>query len=229
MKGLLLLCVCFSFCLFGNKKDISNNISGTYYSPSGTRIEIKGNELFYIVPNVYTPVWHNDTLAKCLFKWIDANFIEINTTSPTIYGRNGIKVVQSFDPTIADSIKVSFIIPYQRSNLKIQLYTNAFKTIEFKYSKSRRELMIPNNVESISYYISPEQLIPHTSDGLFYGVVGFDSYQEYRIEKNINHISIEIPAIDDSFFEQYFIKGEYARIKKGAIIWKGEIFKKKKN
>ena len=86
--------------------------------------------------------------------------------------------------------------------------------------------MIPNNVESISFYISPEQLNAHTFDGLFYGAVGFSSFQEYKIENNKNHISIEIPAIDGSFFERYFIKGDYARIKKGAIKWKGETFQK---
>lgn len=230
MKGQVLyfICVCFSLCSLGYRKDISNNISGTYYSPSGTRIEIIGNELFYIVPHISTPVWHNDTLAKCCFTWVDANYIEINTISPTIYGHQGIKVFESFDLNINDSIKVSFQIPHQKSNLKIQVYTNTFKSFDFIYSKSRKELMIPNYVESISFYISPEHIIPHTSDGFFYGVVGFDSFQEYKIEKNKNHISIEIPAIDDSFFERYFIKGDYARIKKGSIIWKGEKFQKKK-
>lgn len=228
MKGQVLFCISVIICLcsFGCKTDISNNISGSYYSPSGKKIEIIGNELFYIVPHVYTPFWYNDTLAKCYFNWVDPNYIEINSISPAIYGQQGIKVVQSIDSTINDSIRVSFLIPYSRSNLKIHVHTNNFKTFDFIYSKSRRELMIPNNVESISFDISPEQLSPHTCDGLFYGAVGFYSFQEYKIENNKNHISIEIPAIDGSFFERYFIKGDYARIKKGAINWKGETFQK---
>ena len=88
--------------------------------------------------------------------------------------------------------------------------------------------MLPNNVESITFYIVPEHMIPHTSDGLFYGIVGFDLFQEYQMEKNINHISIEIPAMDDSFFEKYYVKGDYAKISKGTITWKGEVFIKKK-
>ena len=71
-------------------------------------------------------------------------------------------------------------------------------------------------------------MMPHTSDGLFYGIVGFDLFQEYQMEKNINHISIEIPAMDDSFFEKYYVKGDYAKISKDTITWKGEVFIKKK-
>lgn len=84
------------------------------------------------------------------------------------------------DSTINDSIKVSFLIPYQRGNLKINVHTNTFKTFDLIYSKSSRELMLPNNVKSITFYIVPEHIIPHTSDGLFYGIVGFDPFQEYQ-------------------------------------------------
>ena len=150
--------------------------------------------------------------------------IELNSTPPNVFGLKGLKVVQFSDSTINDSIKVSFLIPYQRGNLKINVHTNTFKTFDLIYSKSSRELMLPNNVKSITFYIVPEHIIPHTSDGLFYGIVGFDPFQEYQIEKNINHISIEIPAIDDSFFEKYYVKGDYAKISKDTITWKGEVF-----
>lgn len=223
-RVLLYLYICFSLYAFGQKKDIS----GTYFSKSGTKIEIIGNELNYIIPQIHSPVWSNDTLAKCTFKWIDVDFIELNSTSPNILALKGLKVAQFSDSTINDSIKVSFLIPYQRSNLKISVYTNTFKTFDFIYSKSSSELMLPNNIESITFYIVPEHMIPHTSDGLFYGIIGFDSFQEYKIKKNINHISIEIPAIDDSFFEKYYVKGDYIKISKDIITWKGEVFMKEK-
>ena len=221
---LLFLCVYFSLYAFDRKKDIS----GVYFSESGTKIEIIGNHLNYIIPQVHSPVWSNDTLAKCTFKWVDANFIELNSTPPNILALEELKVSQFSDSTVNDSLKVSFLIPYQRSNLKISIYTNMFKRFGFIYSKSNRELMLPNNVESIAFYIVPERMMSHTSDGLFYGVVGFGSYQEHKIEKNINHVSIEIPAIDDSFFERYYVKGDYAKISNDTITWKGEVFLKKK-
>ena len=54
MKGriLLYLCVCFSFYAFGQEKDIS----GSYFSKSGAKIEITGNELNYIIPQIHSPV-----------------------------------------------------------------------------------------------------------------------------------------------------------------------------
>lgn len=222
---LLYLCICFSFYAFGQKKDIS----GTYFSKFGTKIEIIGNDLNYIIPQIQPPVvWGNDTLAKCTFKWVDTNLIELNSTSPNILVLKGLKVVQFSDSTINDSIKVSFLIPHQRWNLKISVYTNNFKEFNFIYSKNSRDLMLPNNVESITFSIEPERIMPHTSDGQFYGIVAFSSFQEYQIEKNTNHISIEIPAIDDSFFERYCVTGDYAKISENTITWKGEVFKKKK-
>ena len=49
-RVLLYLYICFSLYAFGQKKDIS----GTYFSKSGTKIEIIGNELNYIIPLVGT-------------------------------------------------------------------------------------------------------------------------------------------------------------------------------
>lgn len=224
MKARTLLCLCFSLYAHGQEKDVS----GIYYSDYGTKIEIVGNEFNYIIPQTHSPIWYNDTLAKCTFKWIDDNLIELNSTPPNIIALKGLKVVQSSDSTINDSIKVSFSFPQLSSNLKISVNTNTFKDFSFTCSKSHREVMIPNNVESISFYIEPERLKPHTSDGLFYGIVGFDSFQEYQMEKGKNHVLIEIPAIDDSFFERYYIKGCYAKISNGIITWNGDSFKKDK-
>ena len=82
------------------------------------------------------------------------------------------------------------------------------------------------DTKSISFYISPDFIKAHTTDGIFYGIVGLDSMQEYQIQKNINFIKIEIPDITNSFFETYYIRGDYARMTKDGIIWKGIIYRK---
>ena len=226
MKVRIFIClfICFNLYAFGQNKDIS----GVYYAQSGMYIKVKNDNFYLIIPQTHSPVWFNDTLANCTFKWVDKNFIELNSTPPNIITLKGLNVVQSSDSTVKDSIKISFSIPYQRWKLKITVHTNTSKTFDLVYSKSNRELILPNNVKSISFYIVPEHIIPHTSDGLFYGIVGFDSFQECQIEKNINHILIEIPAIDDSFFERYYIKGDYVKVSKDSITWKGEVFVKEK-
>ena len=217
MKGHALFYLCFLlvFCAFGHKKDIHKkdiqikDISGTYYNESGFRIEIFGNEFNCIVTHPHARFWSIDTLAKCTFKWIDDSFIELNTPLPDIVGNEGLKVVQSADSSSSlDSIKLSFLIPNQW-DLKITVSTNTLQNFDFIYSKTNRELSLPNNIESFSFHIAPTRLIAHLiahSINCFYGAVGFDSLREYQIEKNTNHISIEIPALDDAFFDRWFIK-----------------------
>jgi len=226
MRKIIEISLLFSlvhFFSFGQK-----DLSGNYFNKSGTKIVIKGNELNYIELHVYTPVWYNDTLAKCTFKWIDDNFIELNSIQPYIIVQQGLKVVQSFDLTNKDSIVISFLIPFQRNNLDISVFTNALKSFDLNYSKDNRELMLPNDTKSMTFTISPGiYLTPHSPDGLYYGVLYYSS-AEYVIEKNVNHISIEVPAVDDTFFEKYYVKGDYTKVSKDTIIWKGEVFVKKK-
>ncbi len=88
--------------------------------------------------------------------------------------------------------------------------------------------MLPNNIETMTFYIVPDYVFPHSYDGLFYGIVGFDPFREIQIEKNVNHISIEIPAINDAFFERYYLKGDYAKVSNDTITWKGDVFVKEK-
>jgi len=220
IKRVSLFFVLISFCASGQ------DLSGTYYSEFGTKIEIRGNELTYIEPHFSTPVRSNDTLVKCTFEWVDANFIKINSTPPDIIALKGLNVIQHSDSTVIDSIKMSFSIPYQRWNLKIQIHTDTFKTFDLVYSQGSRDVMLPNNVRSITFYIAPEHIIPHTADGLFYGVIGFNPFQEFEIKENTNKVLIEIPALDDSFFERYYIKDDYARVSNDSIMWKGEVFVK---
>ena len=232
MKGHALFYLCFLlvFCAFGHKKDIHKkdiqikDISGTYYNESGFRIEIFGNEFNCIVTHPHARFWSIDTLAKCTFKWIDDSFIELNTPLPDIVGNEGLKVVQSADSSSSlDSIKLSFKIPYQRG-LRISVCTNPGFGYFFQ---SKSEFVIPKTVKSFSFTIFNEQIKPHTVNCLFYGAIDFNPLRKYQIEENTNHISIEIPALDDSFFERFFLEGDYARVSENTITWKGEVFHKK--
>lgn len=205
-----------------------NKISGEYYNEYGSKIEIKDDRFRYIKPHQSHPIWYNDTLVECIFKWIDDQFIELNSTPSYIIAQKGLKVVQSLDLSMKDSLKVSFSIPYQRADLNVSVITNTFKVFDLNYSKNNREIMLPSNTKTITFSISPGEYLPmHSVEGYFYGVLYYSSI-EYPIEKNVNCIEIEIPAIDDSFFEKYYVKGDYAKVSKDSIVWKGDIFVKKK-
>ena len=219
----ILFCLLFLSC--GQVK----NISGTYYRKSGSSvIIITQSSFFYVEPQSHSPLHSTDTLAKCTYKWIGPEFVELNSTLPNILALQGFKVSQSSDSTLNDAIKVSFSIPYHRNLLRINVFTDSFQSFRLDYTKDSKDLLLPVNTESFSFYIEPEYLIPHTPDGHFYGAVGYDSFQEFEIEKNKNHITIEIPALDDSFFERDFVEGEYAKVSGNTITWKGMVFRKRR-
>lgn len=222
-KIIILLFNLVSIYSFGQQ-----DLSGVYFSESGTKIEINKNKFIYTEHYTHLPIWYNDTLAECTIKRIDANFIELNSTSPHQIVYQRLKVLQFSDSTVNDSIKVSFSIPYQRNNLEISVFTNTFKIFDLNYSQNRRELMLPKDVKVITFTVSPGQYFtPHGVDGTFFGILYYSSI-EYTIEKGINHIEIKIPAIDDSFFEKYYVKGDYARVTNNSITWKGKVYKKSK-
>ena len=216
-------------CLFSHVALLAKEkLSGVYYNKSGMCIKIENGVFYFIVPQAPPVLYNNDTLLQSTIKRVDDHFIELNSSVPAyVVGHKGLSITQFYDPKVQDSIKVSFSIPYQRSDLRIEVYTETFKTYRLTYSKNNKELNIPSDAKSIQFHISPEYLLQHSFEGLFYGVVGFDSNEAYQIDGDTNSIKIEIPGVDDSFFERYYAKGEYARIEGDSIIWKGDTFVKR--
>jgi len=221
-KNVILLFSFFYSFSFGQK-----DLSGVYYGSSGGKIEIKGNEFYFIVPSYCVSVYSNDTLAKCTLKLVDFNLIELNSVPAYVIAHQGLKVEKFYDSTIKDSIKISFSIPYNWHNLEILVFTDTNKTFRLNYSSNNKELFLPRNTRTIDFSISPVMYTPHSPDGLYFGVLYYPSV-EYTIENKYNHISIDIPSIDNAFFERYYIKGEYAKVSNDTIIWKGKIFIKQK-
>ena len=194
MFYILCYLLCLNVDLWAQEKDLS----GHYFNESGYEIEIKKDELNFIIRQEHLPVWSNDTLAKCTFEWADKNFIKINSKSPLETALLSMKVSQAVDSTINDSIIVALRIP-----------CNETLIIE------------------IHFCINPESIMPHSSDGRFYGIVCLDSYTNIKIEENVNSIIIDLPALNNSFFEQYYVVDEYAKVKNNCIFWKGDVFKKR--
>lgn len=228
MRRILLgLCLFISINIMGQKK----NATGIYYNESGEKIEIKNDRFYFIIPQIHSPVYYNDTLAKCSFEWIDDKFICLN--SDPVYPLKGLSINQFSDNSQADSIKVTFDIPIQR-NLEINVYYNTHKSyfrnkhVDFIYSKHNKHCMLPAGIHSIGITISPKSGISHTPLGQYYGLVSV-FVDELVIEEGKNHVTIQIPSLDDSFFEQYYISGDFAMVIGNMIVWKGEkYFKKKK-
>lgn len=217
---ILLNVICIS--LWGQR-----NISGIY-STIYKDIIICNDSLKLITPDSPgIPGW---ILAECTFKWINNDFIEINSTPPFMLVKKGIRIKQSMDTRIIDSIKLVFYIPNYKEKLDISIsgsVRNRLKSYNLSYSEKNETLMLPNDIEFISISIS-NPVYDGELDGSYYGFRYCSIFSEYEIKKDINKIYIEIPAIDDSFFEKYYVKGDYAKVSKDSITWKGEVFVKKK-
>jgi len=249
MKTLLLSIIyicCFSISLFGQR-----DISGIYSAIDGYSgyIEIKDNQFKYYIWQGGSIVYSNDTLAICTFKWADKSFIELNNSveDPAWEVCRSIKIAQESNPAYgSDSIKIEFIIPHTRG-LKITVKAcNKHTTLgrfTLDYSmKYSRGLTLPHNnilviarddINRISFSIKPENIFPHTIDGAFFGIVDFymdyiDSYTlpGFQLKENVNDVLIEIPALDNTFFERYYVQGEYARVYGNKIQWRGNVFVK---
>ena len=217
---------CFCITLFGQK-----DISGTYYNEYGVSIRIDNNKFTYIFPQTHSPIYSSDTLAECTIERVDNNFIEINSISPLLSLLNGLEMNQKYDKTINDSIKVVFKIPYNLNSLTISIATDlAFqKLFEFDYSKSHNSIMLPKTTTFFLIGFTPQlsSIRTHYSDGLSYGIVKIEPLLSCTVEDGKNIIAIDIPTLVDSFFEKYYIKGEYARISNKMIKWRGELYIKK--
>ncbi|QUB50826.1 hypothetical protein [Prevotella nigrescens] len=204
-----------------------NNITGKYYNIDGSEIEIKENMFYYILHQGHNAVWSDDTLARCKIQKVNTDFLKISSDPLETVIRKSIYVCQFSEETLSDSINVIFQIPCKKQNLKIEIYDNNLRVYKISYSKDNTSLKLPINTISFSFIITPEYIIPHSIDGCFYGIVSFDSQQEYTIKKGNNFVIIKIPMIDDTFFERYYIVDDYLQVTRKNIYWKGKTYLKK--
>lgn len=212
--------ICFKLAV-AQKKDIT----GTYYNESGHCLQLRADSIKLLVRQT-TPVTRpSDLRFEGKYKWVDKTFIELNSmNNPWEKVRKTIEIIQEKRPDKKD-IEVKFFIPYNWSDLKITMFTNDFYSKDFIYSKNEQSTIIPKT-KTFSFNIVPEYLIPHTPIGTFYGIIAFDLMIDYEIESGMNYIEIKIPAMTDSFFETYYIEGDYAQVINDSIIWKGVVYKK---
>lgn len=214
----------FYYCqIFPQKK-----IDGKYYDESGFYIEVVDKHFKMSLPNYARNGYNSEILAEGIIQPINGSFIELNSLKdPFLEASKTLKIREEANHFISnDSLKIKIIIPYTMGNLIIMAFTSNFKQNKFYYSSQQTEFTIPFQGGNISFQIYPDYIMPHTAEGSFYGILEYNTL-DFTLEKGINYIEINIPTIDNSFFEKYYIKGEYARIIDDNIIWKGKVFKKK--
>lgn len=213
--------------MFFSKTYSQKKIEGKYYKESGSYIEINNDYFKIILPNSASNGIYSEIRTEGRIQQIDNNFLELNSLKdPFIEATRNLEIIRKPDRELSnDSLKIKFFLPYTNGILRITIYTEISKTFSFNYSKDNKECTIPFIGGNISFLIRPDYILPHTAEGLFYGILEYNTL-DFFLEKDINNIEVNIPTIDNSFFEKYYIKGDYARIVNDSIIWKGEIYRK---
>ncbi len=203
---------------------IGQDLSGKYFHESGEMLSVDKDTLFYI----NTIGERNDTMAKCLINKINDEFIELQSY-PNMYNIVPlIEVKQWMDSTIhkgtllefdlhLDNRKVTIIIKNDRGMLSRHILL---------YSGDKRSILLPSAKTDfvLSSSIHPLKLHPaRKRDGSF--TEGYSYFPpRFKINKECNRVKISIPL--NSYFDRFEIIGDYARIGKGQITWRGNSFKK---
>jgi hypothetical protein len=218
----VILLTCFSLS-FAQKDDIS----GIYMDKYNYELHVKGNKLYLILDQHGNIAYYSDTLAICTIDRIEEGLIELNSQDPEELVQSTMKICQEYDSLIVNKKKVVFHIPCQEDIL-IDIMTDKYKPFKVDYSnyEGTNVVYLPENTCSFSFTLELKRIMmPHSLEGAFYGIVRY-TVDKVEFEENKNVMILSFPAIDNSFFERYYVKGDYARIVSDSIIWKGCTFHK---
>lgn len=226
----------FSLVLLSTDTLKSQDLSGEYVSAVGDKIVVDKGLFYYIYPMSFTSPYYTDTLAKCSINYISQDLVELNSVDHPFFDVfRDCKITQSYDSTLKDERVIRFQLPrYKRKlglEISVKLEEEVTKTMfpkyyHFIYSDTINSIKLPQKGDKFEFIITQEGgPTPHTVGGTFYGLLYVCS-PYYTISPSCNSITIEMPSLTDYFFERYYVKGEYARIKGSSIIWKGITYQK---
>ena len=225
---MLLLNLCGFVASFGQ-----NCLDGSYSTDMSVEtVKIEGDRFYYIInQGDHMVVYYTDTLAKCRIVGRYGEFIELNSGDLIQRGREGMTVMQVYNPGIpADSIEVCFDLPLSEAVIEVSFNSHTmYQTLSIDYP-SRVSIRIPKDLyeSRFSFLIRPSRLPLFSLEGVLHSPLCYDPYVRIEVSPQRNQVTIRMPAIDDVFFEREHVVGEYARISGDTLFWRGEVFLKKK-
>ena len=241
MKRLLAIAVAV---LFYFESYADKYIDGVYYNDGGIRLEIF-DDRFIFVANTHLGNSGPIILTEASYVWSNNNFIRL-VQSPNKLIDESVKIVQSRDSTVKDSIKVTLLLPnLETSCMDIKLivkFNNGrsywdgpwWQTYKFVPADKNdyKCVMVPlftNLPLSLDVFIAPSTLKPVSVD---YGSGYYSSFYNYSYsikwynKIGLNRIDIEIPNLDDGYFGRYYVNGDYVRVVGDKLYWRGRVFEK---
>lgn len=165
----------------------------------------------------------NDSIASYgSVEYIRGGFIRLRSHRDSCIYKN-TTVEESYDTSARDSLKIKFIFPF-KGKFRIDVALGLFYI-----STENDYIIIPfkkNNVDPLIFSIYDLNLKYNGCNGEYYGriVCNFPWYQLKN--KNTNNLRINIPNLTNSYFAQYFIDREYAKVEKNRIVWRNREYRK---
>ena len=246
MKKLLLFVTLVLLC---TQSYAGHNIIGVYYNSNGIRLEVSEDKFLMLSTTEMTdstPVIY----ADASYVWVNDNFIRLVQPSVKSQIDEGVRVAQSKDESVKDSILVTLSLPNIRTTGDITTNVMAifikdlnsywagrepwWKTYELAWTEDKDygSVMIPLYPDlpvNFEIIISPfkKKSLPVDSESGYYSSFTSYSYKlKWRNEDEINRIDITIPYIDNYFFGRYYVNGDYVRIDGDKLYWRGRVFEK---
>lgn len=176
---------------------------------------------------------YTDTISSGCFKNLDDGCIELSyVESPCVKSMKETRVNQKRVTALySDSIALYWTIPTRKKLQIVVAYrreSNPNILIEKQIcynAKKNTVCYIESDATKFSYTIRPVDILPHTAEGLFWGLVEICSV-DYLVQPNINYIQIEIPTITNDFFEKIYMQNELVKIAGDTLYWRGNTYKK---
>lgn len=227
----LLSVLCFLFVLNVNCSAQKEVRYGHYSNNSGTTLVL--NDTLLIILSHEQAGRITDTIAECSWKLVAENFICINSKSPYELVQDSYHTLKDYDPLLSqDSIKIHLSLPIDKIPVEIQVYdlNTAGRRFNksFNYSKNNDELTScnsvfvcikplyrPLNIALLDGTLEPFLLPPEFTLPFFSIATNGEQW---------NTVDISIPCLNDSFFEQAWIIGEYIQVTEKGLIWHGNLF-----
>ncbi len=230
VNNIKILSVSFLMTILSLSVLAQTDISGVYYDNAKSRIEVYGNNFILVQPQKVQTVFQRSIFAQAYYVWENDKFIQLRNylqfNSPQIE----IKY-REWNRKRATNIKITVIIPnvkYREIITELSYYTpesGLYKRTQKPYNNRQRKtsFYIPRTSSSVCITVRPKKINLIDSDR-------YNSYVRYmgcfEIDNSIKDTDIIIQDLDDDYFGQYYVDGDYVRVEGDRLYWRGRVFEK---
>lgn len=236
MRLLQFTILIFSLFIFFNINAQKNKINGTYIWDMTEYLTILEDSfklhLYPTYPVFYGLDLGDTILTEGKIEYDSDNFIKLTSKDYEWEARKNMIIEESVDSSLVDKVKFTFIFPFE-GKYKIILSLKNNYTEKIYEFQDRNEFILPiqkDDLLEFSFLIL-NQTPPTYQYRTYNKAIAFNSSKKKRKEKDSNSFKIFIPDLTNSYFNRFWIKGEYIKVntEKDVLFWHNEKYLKSTN